>query len=529
MNFSGLVRWGIVVALITSNVAGQGGPCESNAPSPLDLLTQAYSASSHFAPEDRAAILLTAVHRAQPLSKEYARRWSTELFWLAKQTTGDDRAAMEKNAIVELSAIDPEMAAELFMQQDTPVMVDGSEDTRPYAAEVLFPALWSGSGVRSIQTITHLADWTGSTGQYPYLAMSDIIARVSRKEPRLAQELYLSAVQAFRQDAGFASTNSLFVDFILKTRMVPTADLLGTAVASAVSKLQESDTDKGAEGGKTGPVFRIEIEINQRTLTFASQSEALLFRLLPLIKHVNPNLARSILDKRDKLRSYGDVPQDAEYTIHAVRADTSDAPSGTAIQEALDRSRLREIIELAKTNPDAAASNVNRLSSPSVRDLALASILPQVTDANLKEAASIISELESKLKSMKPSAVKLRLEVRLATAYLQLRRTADARMAVTRAFDLGQELFAQDRLAHPGAKVYTVIGFDDLIELTETIASKGAEPWNFLQSIRLVSDEVLRSELLVFFAGGLVESQANQRRPLKVRDEGAPCPDPTKY
>ena len=139
---------------------------------------------------------------------------------------------------------------------------------------------------------------------------------------------------------------------------------------------------------------------------------------------------------------------DTDYTVHAVRMEAP-VPE-QSVQDALDRGRLRDVTELAGTDPIAARSAIDHLSTPYMRDVAMASILPQYVAAGSPKAADLaFRDVEVHIESMKSSPAKLRLEVKLASAFLQLKRTADARVTVGHAFDLGQELFSQDRLAHP--------------------------------------------------------------------------------
>ena len=96
------------------------------------------------------------------------------------------------------------------------------------------------------------------------------------------QELFLSALQGFQQDPGFADTNERFVDFLLQTRAVPSPDLLGTAVLSIVNKLQKANRDERSAVVK-GPEVSYRAYRRPKVLRFFFENEALLFRLLPLV------------------------------------------------------------------------------------------------------------------------------------------------------------------------------------------------------------------------------------------------------
>ena len=108
---------------------------------------------------------------------------------------------------------------------------------------------------------------------------------------------------------------------------------------------------------------------------------------------------------------------------------------------------------------------------------------------------------------MEASPEKLRVQVALAEAYLKSHRAADGRDLIKKALDLGRELFRQDRLTNPVKPLTATIGFDALVKLASLMGSSSEQPWDSLESIRGVQNDVLRTSLLVFFGKGLLESK----------------------
>jgi hypothetical protein len=483
-------------------------PAAPRLPKPLDLLNLAYAMNGSQPDRERAPTLFFLAQAVEPLSKAKAREWSIELFRLAGQITAQDADAMQKNALVALSWVDPLEADELFRQQKLPKREPGHEDTRVYAAMAVFPALYGAQGAKSLDEIESLAAWLGQTGQYPYAAVASIITGVEKIDLTRARALWFRAMSSYKGDLGFRGTENFVVDFLLKTQEVPDRGALTDTLKSVVGWLEERS--KSEAGGKDPKI--LEARSGQHSVRFGSEGELQIFRLLPLIRKMDADWAAKILEDRPGLKDALDANPGANYTMGGVIVHN---PAATAadVQRTLDENRLRQIEAVAQTDPGAAMQMASGLADPFVRNLATAAVLPAYAGAGIGEAKPILSDLAKAVDSLGPSADKLHLEISFAQAYYATGRASDADSLLARALSTGEEIYAENALAEPGKVTFAIKGFDELLDAANLLGAKSDKPWDALESIKQFQVDAIRPDLLVYFAKGLMARNSSRATP----------------
>ncbi|MGA8029688.1 MAG: hypothetical protein WB992_21300 [Bryobacteraceae bacterium] len=502
---------GLSVLLMASMMPQQLAPHKKDSPveRALALLDEAHGLVQNLGAEDHAEILLMMANAARPASVERTQEWCTELFRFAvspqMQFGSADRGAFQENALVCLSAIDPQLAASLFQQQDLPAKDRNSEDNRASAALALFPALYAKQRVHSLDTVEPLSLWLGQTGQYPYKAIGGVIHDISAINADRATKLFNEAVQNFKRDPGYADSADLFVDFLLQLREVIAPNLLREGVDAALERIDQDakSSSKSASQDK----FRIEVRTKTRSVSLASPSDLLLFKLFPLIRQANPKWAETVLKDHLSLRGKQMLGPDESYSTVMLMIRQDSNPSPAAVQETFDTVRLQQILAGDNGDPENALDEINSLPTPSVRNLGLATIAAQYARVDQKGADSVLSDVESDLGKMKASPAKLRLAATLAKSYFSMGRFEEAREFADKAFSLGTEILAQQRLAQPGHATYALSGSGDLASLVSAVA-KNANSSGILDSIRTIGDDALRTFLLVFFAKAEIEANS---------------------
>ena len=491
----------LAVCLSTVEAQGQEVPDRPPEPVPLQLFEEAYHSAANFSPLDQGMILSFLVGAVRPVSTERAKEWAVELFWKARNSRTDS-GSMQLSALMALSGIDPVLAAELFAQQQAPTEKNATQDIRWTAAGPLFAALWTREGLDSLETIEQLAAGLGSSGQYPYQAMTGVILDVHKQDENRAQQLFSNATGFFRADSRFLENNQLFVDFLLEARAVPAPAILRHAVETVLAEVEKSAEEKRRE--EAG--LRIELRTQQETLNFTSEEDILIYRLLPLIRQLDVKWAAAVLKRHENLSTYPTLGIETEYAHGGVEI-RDPGTSEARVQQAFDFGRMREAVQTAATDPERALSLLERIVTPHLRHIALASIVSRYARVDPAKAAELLGEVEEGLESMETSPDKLRVQVALAEAYLKSERAAAGRGLIRKALDLGRELFRQDRLADPVKPLTATIAFDELVKLASLMGISSEQSWDSLESIRAVQNDVLRTSLLVFFSKGLLESK----------------------
>jgi hypothetical protein len=468
------------------------------------ILQRAYSESAQFSPEERADVLLELSQTALGLDKSKSREWAIDLFRtsVTELSPGINRAAAEKNALVALASTDLAEAVRLFKQQDPPSNVDPTlhEDIRAYGSRTIFAGLWQRQGLQSLPTIEDMAVWLGSTGQYPYHAMANIIVSVSQKNSQKAAALFSEAVSFVRRDPGFLSTGQDLVYFISQTyRHVP-ASLTRDALSVALTNIEESDKK---QKGK----MHTEVQTKSGRAAFDSYAEVLIYQLLPIMDPVDPSMAADVRNRYTTLRN-APPPSAGMALTGSYSEDGSATPA--QMTAASDEHKVLTVSRL-NDQPQQAADIALSVRNPELRAVALASIAGSYSGQDPKTAEEWIRQCQSELHSMDDNINKLRLEVALTRSFLELKRESDAMDVTDRAFDLGEEIFNQDLRSNPGKETYSVVGFEELQNLTSLFTSKESQTLDqqIMSRIGEIRNPVLRVRLLISMVGSL-EAQTKQ-------------------
>lgn len=477
----------------------QSGSQQQSMPSPSEVFHEAHALSPSLSPDDRAVVLLGIAKGVRAIDVAACRTWSLELFDVSRNLmASDNRRAMQKNALVTLSSVDPKLSARLFKQQDLPASDHETyEDNRVYAAGPIFSGLWRIEGRKSFGTVRNLANWMGATGEYPYEAVGEMILELNKNRYRdSAQALFADAEYAYEgASAGYTSTNEFYVSFLLTAYPAANHALLEKGLRSAVESLEHA-----AEKDKRE--IQVQIQNRSGTHAFSSEEDALLYRLIPLLRNVNPDLADSVLHDHKALAAEAPPQIGETNTWHGVVAG-SQAPKRD-VGFAFDRQSVEDVLAAKQDDPKRAVLLSDRIATPELRSIALASVLPEYMAIEPTDGKHKLNDIEAQLGSMRPDKLKLELEVALVGTYLDLHRDTDAGTLAEKAFDLGTELISEDMLAHPGQYMYAANGMRDLFDLASLLGRKAPQPWSAWQTIEQVQEDAVRAGLLASFGRGLV-------------------------
>jgi hypothetical protein len=286
-------------------------------------------------------------------------------------------------------------------------------------------------------------------------------------------------------------TNRQFVvDFLLRTYKIPDKAVLGIAVAQALGAIERAQKDKDR------PTMHFQVTGDAGTTALSSESEYLVHRLLPLIDQLDPQWAQRV---REKYKGVSAGSLDTPGTV----AGASGGSTGAAVRGALDMSTASQAMALAKLDPARALQLALSITDPDQRNAALASVLPAYSSVDQKAGSAGMQDLAAQIDGMKAGIGKLQLMVNLINGYFALGRDKEAQAMIGRAFDLGEELVVRDLEANPGKMAYSASGFDQVMGLAETTASRPGSSYDLLARIRLVRSEVIRANLLSSMAKGL--------------------------
>jgi hypothetical protein len=308
---------------------------------------------------DRIFYLIGLTGKAAVTNPRKAVAWSKELFSLAfSMPVGWDRIAAEKNALVPLSKIDPELAINLFSKVEVPEPdPDGEfpEDVRADAAIEIFSNYWRFAGSTGLPRIESLARHIGDTGEYPYRAMGRIVKKLvglpGTEGNIKGNKIFSEAVTYYLRGSKFLNRDQEFLEFLQNAKSAASEAEYQQALRIFVNRLTtEAPKDENyiAEIGTAGRTFR-----------FADENRTLLFRTLPLIAETNVVWAQELM------RRYAELRHASERIVYiaggVVRGNPNQWQLAALQNEVLQRSLLRNVQELRQTNSRAATQLAERL------------------------------------------------------------------------------------------------------------------------------------------------------------------------
>jgi hypothetical protein len=487
----------VLICLSMGSSVSESQTTDAN-PAALMLLRESVQMSDTLDPDTQAAILLTSADSALHVDKAAAKDWAQELFRFAHNSmSSTERAPAEKNALVVLSKVDPAESARLFKLQDLPSPdVAVYEDPRIYAAGPVYEGLWKQSHLKSLSTISNLSNWLGSTGQYPYAAIGDIVQKAVAGDPAWVTKTLSDAQKAFRRDPGYDNSPDLYAELLIQTHTLVDKRLEHDGLAELVQRLEDplkkskSHVDiKFIQDGK-------ETEVQ-------TEEDATLYKILPLLRSVDPLWTESVLHKHPALSNLKGLDFSMPFTEQAVVSAGGEG-GNSASRAAMDELTARRVSALGKKDPDGALKSAEAIQTQYARMTAILAILPAYALANSAKANKMFDQTWTESKALPEDGEKLKLLVSLSKAAFALHRPNDGVVLANSALDLGEKVFKQDREIQPAKAFFVTAGADQLFQVATLIGEHCSDYTGYLSRIRHGQEEDLKAAMLVFVARGLI-------------------------
>ncbi len=468
------------------------------------ILEESRMAGSQLPPWERAFHLGRLIHAAQRISPETAADWAEELFWLTFALPRTwNRGALQKNAVAELARLRPERAWELFDLMDAPAETEGGipEDLRASAAETLFRVYWEKHRSQdAIEAVRLKAAALARSGQYPYRAVSPILEELLASDPVQAAAWVAEMQRHYEQGARIAGADEEFAELLLSfARRLPKA-AARSALQTAVRRLRKAGPDR-AEG-----VFRGEADTSAGVFPLRRRQEIWLLRLMPLLKELDPPLAKELAEESPALRA----ARETDLEVRSIREATVLAAPGSgtpALPAAIEIGEAQQSLEaLQRAFADDAGQAVKmawRIRNPAVREEAFAWLARSVaTGASAKGEAALRSLAEAPASEDDPE-LQLNLATLRAVSAKAAGKADAAWAAAEEAFELGESLTEAFLAEHPAASVQEAPALASLSHLTRILAAM--DPVRAVFRLRRLNSVALRAYLLAEAAQALAD------------------------
>jgi hypothetical protein len=479
------------------------------------LILYAESVCRNFSPEERADLLLDFLDTPAGYSAENGKKWSLELSAISKNQLrpGPYRSAIQKNALIGLTKMDVSEAVRLFRDQDTPEMwtQEGRvEDYRARVARALFRKLWEKSGMSSVRKVKEFADWMGSTGEYPYVAMISVVQAVAQIDKAKAEGLISDAIGYYEMNPKFLDKHREFTAFITGVADLARPSLLAKAIRAEIDALEAEKKNADPDQMKC----TIQLKNSQGTVQFR-EAEYIVYRLLPLINRLDPEWVSETKDKYEILKY---VPAqsaggEAASRVTGVVFSSETSSPDPQVSAAMDDHRLLQVTQLADSDPSQAAEIAEAIQDPGRRAIAHVTLIWAYRGNTSEKAAVWGDEANRELDHVPAGKVKLRLMGVLATSALSEGKLDGALAMFGQAFDLGELLFDEDLNENPGKMAYTVEGEEELVSLVARFSEERRGVPGVLAKINGVRSDLLKAKLLIAGAKGALSQSVYPETP----------------
>jgi hypothetical protein len=421
-----------------------------------------------------------------------------------KMPDGWDRVAAEKNALVSLSARDPQRAMILFLQVEDPRPQSSAaglifpEDVRADAAIDIFPNYWQSAGRDGLPQIMKVAEHIGDTGEYPYSAMGLIIkelGKIQDDEGRAEANGILSEAMGYYQRGSalkFRNRRDEFLELLQNAKSTVSNAQFASAVELFVDRLLNDPAPAERYLGEIGT--------SRGTLRFTDSNRAFLFRVFHFLSEVNPRRAARLS------QLYPDLTQaDGNILYAAYTVGRGTLPeSQTTLNENLQRSVRYHLESLQQTNPQAALQVAETQPTPGLR-LAGLSVLLNTDGEPDALTKSIYQEAMQQVGRMPEGIAKLSDMSQLAKTAYAVKDFSNFYALSATVFEKGTKAFHDDSLARRQRPTDARPGYPELSEIVRFAASN-REDW-LVERVREMPDGILKAHLLIHAAKGAAEAE----------------------
>jgi hypothetical protein len=410
-----------------------------------ELLDRAYALTEQLAATERSAVMIALVDVAGRSYPEKAKDWAVALWNTAKDLPDLQRANAQRSAITAIAFADPDKALPLLQQWQGPADTASPTDVRAnsvggieeFAASMVFTQLERKHGIKVIPELQQAAAAMGSKGQYPYMAMSALMARATTitddsDNKDLPSSIFRGALQSY-QNSPSHSADVPFAQFLTNTWKNAPRELAIDAVTSVARNLLTAPDDDKLNGA---------VEVSGKAVRVTNYSDLALIRLMPVLKELNPALAAKVNEAK---------PQLAGANLRDFRGlgiRPTDVPPEQQAQ--YDRARKRgQEMRLARNDPDTALATASAMTDAGDKANLLAETAFAMAEDSPEDATKVLDQAQKAAADVKDQLTELRIIVTSARAARELKQQQRVRELTARGFELGSQLVRQQMDEHP--------------------------------------------------------------------------------
>jgi hypothetical protein len=419
----------------------------------VSLVVGAVEAAGKLDPESQAMLLTQAGHAISLIDAEKAKGYWEAAFRLSLQMEAADpnpvRWQTQLSVVTQYAHVDVDRALELLRAMDVPVTGEPLDyDPRANGAFVVVDCLIErhaeGDFDKAWGAIAYVAD----TGEYPYASATLLLeAFHKRGQDSRATEIFAEALGHFQKDNGFRDSLEGFIGLISSSDGKVPDHLLRDGVRLALGEARRRD-DEATKQPERKPTTYVLPSFEKGPLRFRTQSTCTAFRLLPLARRLDAQLARQMEEDDAELKALlgqmkpEDVTARSAYSPQEVSSPQDEARLGPPLNENQMMGVMKSILQ--SVYPDAEIKAPGAVEAPvgdDVRLRFLVGIARGVGKENAEKGAALMHEAESLLEKVNDPEKKARVLVEMAEAWATMKDSKRATAELDGAFHLLMDLY----------------------------------------------------------------------------------------
>lgn len=470
---------------------------QSAVPTARDILHESYHLAQNFIPSQRAYHLFAIANASHSIAPDLSYRWAHELLRLTSALDPDwDRGVLQKNAVVVIAHERPLEALHLLQTIDPP-MATGSvsvpEDLRASAAMSVYADYWSSPGQpnQKLDDIRASARVIASNGQYPFAGVTPILRTVISRSDAYGLAWFKEACDAFAVSPTITirSSNGEFAGFVQALwKELPIA-FKREAISVVLAKLDSKQLPSAS--GSASAVYASHIRTSNAMAVISDPNAALLFRMMPLIREVDPGLVEKLVQTNPALA----VWREPKTQLVGQQIDFIGSSSASVSEQLNTAEELGQINDVFRESPAKGLEMAKKLNDSAARLRALDSISQTGNPETAETYGEVRTQAKELLDNVADANEKLHALAIIIEEDGRLGALQNLSTHVSAALDLGEVLVEEFFQTHPTAPLQEMQVFSPLARIV-TVGMRYA-PEDTLARIRRTSNTVLQAYLLI--------------------------------
>lgn len=350
-----------------------------------DLIQRAQGLTADLNDTDRAYALARMAELSAKRNPEQSVTWAEEAYRLAANLPGVAQGSVQMSALMAVSQNNLDRALEMLGAMESPRQTANgtfTPDIRAASAAMLFTRAYTKEGDKAVERLQTTARQMGENSFYPYMAVTQLINAIAKKDKERAQNITNDAVAFINRRKRSQMENQQVTMFLTSAQeFIPLPmmkEILETVVKEALDQAKQSDGSQVAATFQNSAGDKVQLN---------SMATLMVFQLMPLIRNVDPDWAKKLEEQSDELRRASALMRSGDVNIMIGASQGGPTGPNGNRRDFRDEVQSMQVDELASRDPKRAMEMANNIQDPVLHAAAMTRVTASSSDAQAREKA----------------------------------------------------------------------------------------------------------------------------------------------